>query len=182
MASASGAGVGGGQCYRRRLRRQQAPCRRLRQGERQAEQERKFDKRRTALRALADGTPETPGVYVVTCPNCKTTCCPTLDGAIQWAEYFAHIDAGPLWSFIDAKIHQYGRLVGVSDCYSRTPQMVESPLRPGGLMRERSEADFKGLYGCWQPLAPADVASLFEGAPFGWWIAGGWAADVRCSS
>lgn len=46
------------------------------------------------------------------------------------------------------------------------------------LVNELSEAEFERLYGRWEPLAPQDVASLFEGAPFRWWIAGGWAAEA----
>jgi hypothetical protein len=76
--------------------------------EQQAGSDRAFREHMAALRGAADGTPATPGVYVVTCPSCTTQYCTTLDGAIQWAGHFAHIDAGPLWPFIDAEIHQAG--------------------------------------------------------------------------
>ncbi len=72
-----------------------------------------------ALDALADGTPEMSGVYVVTCPNCSPVCCTTLEGAMAWAEHMAHIDAGPLDPFIDAEVHRDGCLVYVYDCYRR---------------------------------------------------------------
>lgn len=45
-------------------------------------------------------------------------------------------------------------------------------------MYEVSEGEFQRLYGRWEPLVPREVASLFEGAPFRWWIAGGWAAEA----
>src|SRR3954451_738075 len=43
---------------------------------------------------------------------------------------------------------------------------------------EPSEADFRGLSGRWQPFTPREVADLFDGADFPWWIAGGWAAEA----
>src|SRR5688500_9342197 len=30
----------------------------------------------------------------------------------------------------------------------------------------------------WDPLSVEDAAALFAGAPFPWWIAGGWAIDL----
>jgi hypothetical protein len=45
-------------------------------------------------------------------------------------------------------------------------------------VNEVSEGEFQRLYGRWEPLVPREVASLFEGAPFRWWIAGGWAAEA----
>lgn len=40
------------------------------------------------------------------------------------------------------------------------------------------EAEFQALYGRWQPLVPAQVRDLFAGAPFRWWLAGGWALEL----
>src|SRR3954452_10099875 len=40
------------------------------------------------------------------------------------------------------------------------------------------EAEFQALYGRWSPLRPAEVRDLFAEAPFRWWIAGGWAAEL----
>jgi hypothetical protein len=42
-----------------------------------------------------------------------------------------------------------------------------------------SEAESQRLYGRWEPLTPHEAAVLFEGAPFRWWIAGGWAAEAQ---
>ncbi|HEX2037610.1 MAG TPA: amino acid transporter [Chloroflexota bacterium] len=33
-------------------------------------------------------------------------------------------------------------------------------------------------FGPWAPLAPAEAAALLGGAPWPWWIAGGWAIDL----
>ena len=73
---------------------------------------------------LADGTPETPGVYVVTCPHYPTRYCTTLEAAMRVSKGMAHIDAGPLYPFIDAEVHRDGRLVYVYDCYERTGRLV----------------------------------------------------------
>lgn len=49
---------------------------------------------------------------------------------------------------------------------------------------ERSDAEredeerFHRLYGPWVAPSPAEVARLLEGAPFRWWIAGGWAVEA----
>jgi hypothetical protein len=64
-----------------------------------------------ALRALADGDPDMPGVYVVSCWGCSPVYCTTLEAALEWAEQLAHVDGGPLSPFIDSEIHQDGRLV-----------------------------------------------------------------------
>jgi hypothetical protein len=40
------------------------------------------------------------------------------------------------------------------------------------------EAEFQLLYGRWQPLPPLEVRDLFAGAPFRWWVAGGWAIEL----
>jgi len=37
---------------------------------------------------------------------------------------------------------------------------------------------FQRLYGPWQAWPPAEVAERFAGAPFTWWIVGGWSLDV----
>jgi hypothetical protein len=51
-------------------------------------------------------------------------------------------------------------------------------VRPVPGVNELDEASIHRLYGPWQPMAPAEVASLFENAPFPWWIAGGWAIEA----
>ena len=46
------------------------------------------------------------------------------------------------------------------------------------LVHEVPEGELQRLYGRWAPLLPREVARLFEGAPFPWWIGGGWAAEA----
>jgi hypothetical protein len=38
--------------------------------------------------------------------------------------------------------------------------------------------DFQRLYGRWQPLSPVEVRRIFDGAPFPWWVAGGWSLEL----
>jgi hypothetical protein len=45
-------------------------------------------------------------------------------------------------------------------------------------VEERSEEALQQLYGRWEPYTPEQVAQLFAGAPFPWWIAGGWATEA----
>lgn len=40
------------------------------------------------------------------------------------------------------------------------------------------EEAFQRLYGRWQPLEPNGVHDLLAHAPFRWWLAGGWAAEL----
>lgn len=40
------------------------------------------------------------------------------------------------------------------------------------------EREVQRLYGGWEPLVPAEVRELFGGAPFRWWLAGGWAIEL----
>lgn len=40
------------------------------------------------------------------------------------------------------------------------------------------EREFQRLYGRWQPLTPVEVQELFAGAPFRFWLAGGWAIEL----
>jgi hypothetical protein len=40
------------------------------------------------------------------------------------------------------------------------------------------EDEFQALYGPWRSLVPGEVATLLEGCPFRWWIAGGWAIEA----
>ena len=47
-----------------------------------------------------------------------------------------------------------------------------------GPPRELTELDFVRYYGPWSPLSPAAVQRLFDGAPFGWWIVGGWSLEA----
>lgn len=54
--------------------------------------------------------------------------------------------------------------------------MPGRPPDPGG--HDLSPDEFEALYGEWRGLLPAEVARLFEFAPFPWWIAGGWAIEA----
>src|SRR5919204_1163856 len=45
-------------------------------------------------------------------------------------------------------------------------------------VEELSDEAIQHLYGRWQRFTPREVAQLFDGAPFRWWVAGGWAAEV----
>jgi len=43
---------------------------------------------------------------------------------------------------------------------------------------ERQEEErFQALYGRWEAPSPAEVRGLLAGAPFPWWVAGGWAVE-----
>jgi hypothetical protein len=37
---------------------------------------------------------------------------------------------------------------------------------------------FQRIYGPIRALSPGEVATLFEGAPFRWWVAGGWSLEL----
>lgn len=41
-----------------------------------------------------------------------------------------------------------------------------------------SQEEFEARYGRWAPLTPTQVRDLLAGAPFPWWIAGGWAVEA----
>ena len=41
--------------------------------------------------------------------------------------------------------------------------------------------DFQRIYGPIQALSPTEAASLFDGAPFRWWVAGGWSVELESS-
>jgi hypothetical protein len=41
-----------------------------------------------------------------------------------------------------------------------------------------TEWDFRRRYGSWDPFSPARVRDLLAGAPFVWWIAGGWSLEL----
>lgn len=47
-----------------------------------------------------------------------------------------------------------------------------------GPMAELSEAEFQELYGRWEPYLPDEVRDVLTGAPFRWWIAGGWSVEA----
>jgi hypothetical protein len=38
--------------------------------------------------------------------------------------------------------------------------------------------EFQRIYGPIRALSPAEAASLFDGAPFRWWVAGGWSVEL----
>ena len=54
-----------------------------------------------------------------------------------------------------------------------------APIDPDGVTRpdDLPEPEFQALVGRWNPMPPDDVAELLAGAPFGWWIVGGWALE-----
>jgi hypothetical protein len=39
--------------------------------------------------------------------------------------------------------------------------------------------EFQRIYGPIRALSPARAAALFDGAPFRWWVAGGWSAELE---
>ena len=43
---------------------------------------------------------------------------------------------------------------------------------------ELSEEEFQSIYGPVQPLSPAEASVLLAGAPFRWWIVGGWSTEL----
>jgi hypothetical protein len=43
---------------------------------------------------------------------------------------------------------------------------------------ELSEAEFQRIYGPADPLTPAQAQELFAGAPFLWWVVGGWSVEL----
>jgi hypothetical protein len=53
--------------------------------------------------------------------------------------------------------------------------VADGPTRPD----ELSEPAFQALVGRWVTTPPAEVATLFAGAPFPWWVAGGWALELQ---
>lgn len=45
-------------------------------------------------------------------------------------------------------------------------------------MDELDQEQFERIYGPVAPLALTEVAALFDGAPFRWWICGGWSLEL----
>ena len=43
---------------------------------------------------------------------------------------------------------------------------------------ELAEHEFVRYYGPWSPLSPTAVLALFDGAPFTWWVVGGWSLEA----
>lgn len=43
---------------------------------------------------------------------------------------------------------------------------------------ELTELEFVRYYGPWSPLAPTALLRLFDGAPFAWWVVGGWSLEA----
>ena len=55
--------------------------------------------------------------------------------------------------------------------------MLDKPeTRP--LFADDEDAEFHRWYGAWQPLSPAQVATMMAGVDVPWWIIGGWAVDA----
>ncbi|MDQ1614913.1 MAG: hypothetical protein QOJ60_852 [Actinomycetota bacterium] len=44
--------------------------------------------------------------------------------------------------------------------------------------RELTDEEFHSIYGPSDPLSPAGARDLFDGAPFPWWVVGGWAVEL----
>jgi hypothetical protein len=55
--------------------------------------------------------------------------------------------------------------------------MTQTPA-PAAIDPEMSEEEFQHIYGPVAPLALTDVGKLFSGAPFRWWICGGWSLEL----
>ncbi|HEX3326195.1 MAG TPA: hypothetical protein VHV50_04290 [Actinomycetota bacterium] len=49
-------------------------------------------------------------------------------------------------------------------------------------VNELDEPLIQQLYGRWLPMSPVEVAALFDGAPFPWWIAGGLAIEAAAGA
>jgi hypothetical protein len=45
-------------------------------------------------------------------------------------------------------------------------------------VNDLTQTEFERLFGPWARNTPADVATLFEGYPGVWWVAGGWALEA----
>lgn len=43
---------------------------------------------------------------------------------------------------------------------------------------ELAEPEFVRYYGPWSPLHPTALLRLFDGAPFTWWVVGGWSLET----
>jgi hypothetical protein len=41
--------------------------------------------------------------------------------------------------------------------------------------------EFQRIFGPIRPLSPAEAAIVFDGAPFRWWVAGGWSVELEAS-
>jgi hypothetical protein len=55
--------------------------------------------------------------------------------------------------------------------------MDDEPAGPLPAPPELRFAEFQRIYGPIEALSPAQAAVLFDGAPFPWWVAGGWSVD-----
>jgi hypothetical protein len=51
------------------------------------------------------------------------------------------------------------------------------PVMPGP-PPELTEPEFVRYYGPWSPLHPTALLRLFDGAPFTWWVVGGWSLET----
>lgn len=59
-----------------------------------------------------------------------------------------------------------------------TPIEHPAALEPAASSPELSFEAFQRIYGPIRPLSPVEVAELFAGAPFRWWIAAGWSTEL----
>ena len=50
--------------------------------------------------------------------------------------------------------------------------------QPPATPAELSEAEFQRVYGPADPMSPAEARDLFDGAPFPWWVVGGWSVEL----
>lgn len=55
--------------------------------------------------------------------------------------------------------------------------MTEADAEPV-IPDELSQEDFERIYGPVAPLTLEEVAAVFDGAPFRWWICGGWSLEL----
>jgi Aminoglycoside-2''-adenylyltransferase len=62
---------------------------------------------------------------------------------------------------------------------ARTPSPPAAEAAGAALAAEAAEdRDFYRWYGSWASLNPGEIAARLAGAPFTWWIVGGWAVDT----
>ncbi len=55
---------------------------------------------------------------------------------------------------------------------------MDDALVPPPAPTEMGFEAFQRIFGPIRPLSPAQAAALFEGAPFRWWVAGGWSVEL----
>jgi hypothetical protein len=61
---------------------------------------------------------------------------------------------------------------------AETPAPADETGVPPPAPEELGFEPFQRIYGPIQALSPAEAAGLFDGAPFAWWVAGGWSVEL----